>query len=62
MNISSPCIHICQFDENEVCLGCYRTKSEIVRWMQLTENERLQIMSILADRKPGEPREVMVNE
>jgi len=26
---SSPCIGVCQLDENKVCIGCFRTIEEI---------------------------------
>jgi predicted Fe-S protein YdhL (DUF1289 family) len=62
MNISSPCIQVCQLDEDDVCLGCCRTREEITHWMQLMESERLQIISMLADRQQKRGREVVADE
>tara|TARA_B100000989_G_scaffold33722_1_gene21535 strand:+ start:467 stop:718 length:252 start_codon:yes stop_codon:yes gene_type:complete len=30
--IVSPCISICQYDSENKCLGCMRTKDERVKW------------------------------
>ncbi|HXB60071.1 MAG TPA: DUF1289 domain-containing protein [Candidatus Acidoferrales bacterium] len=49
MNIPSPCIHVCRLD-GEVCAGCRRTRDEIARWLQMTEDERARIMAALAER------------
>lgn len=29
---ASPCIRMCCLDDNEVCLGCFRTLAEITGW------------------------------
>ncbi len=51
MNISSPCINVCKLDTHDVCTGCYRTRDEIARWLQMTEPERLRIIATLASRR-----------
>jgi len=50
MKISSPCVNICKLDSHDVCLGCWRTRSEIARWTQMSEWERISIMAALPDR------------
>jgi uncharacterized protein len=51
MTISSPCIRVCILDpETGLCEGCGRTREEIASWYQLSEEERLQIMSGLEER------------
>lgn len=50
IKISSPCIQVCQLDDEGICTGCQRTRGEIARWMQMNENERRQIMATLASR------------
>lgn len=42
--IASPCISICALDENDVCVGCYRSAAEITRWSQADNAERYQIL------------------
>ncbi|MCC7516326.1 MAG: DUF1289 domain-containing protein [Pseudomonadales bacterium] len=48
--IESPCISICAMDENDVCVGCYRSAEEITRWSNADNGERRQIISAAAER------------
>jgi predicted Fe-S protein YdhL (DUF1289 family) len=50
MNISSPCVNICKLDSRDVCIACLRTRSEIARWSQMSEWERITIMAALPAR------------
>ena len=50
MNMTSPCIHICQLDNQDVCIGCLRTRSEIASWSQMSESQRITIMAALPAR------------
>lgn len=38
----SPCVKDCCLEDG-VCTGCYRTESEIVSWMSLTEEQKQEI-------------------
>ncbi|MGJ8691126.1 MAG: DUF1289 domain-containing protein [Thalassotalea sp.] len=40
----SPCVRNCCLDENDICLGCFRTLSEIVGWQTKPDSERKQIL------------------
>jgi predicted Fe-S protein YdhL (DUF1289 family) len=40
----SPCVRNCCLDENDICLGCGRSISEIVGWHGATEIERKEIL------------------
>jgi len=52
--IESPCVDKCKYDENNICIGCYRSKSEIVNWWKLENNEKLEILKKVKIRKqPG---------
>ncbi|HQQ63423.1 MAG TPA: DUF1289 domain-containing protein [Pseudomonadales bacterium] len=42
--IASPCISICALDENDICVGCYRSAAEITRWSDADNNERRAIL------------------
>ena len=48
--IASPCISICALDENDVCVGCYRSAQEITRWSNADNPERQQILTSAAER------------
>jgi predicted Fe-S protein YdhL (DUF1289 family) len=41
--------------ENRYCLGCARTLDEIVRWSEMTEAERSQVMAKLSARQAERP-------
>ena len=42
---------ICVDGPSRLCLGCYRTLPEIVRWQRLTDEERAAIMAELPSRR-----------
>lgn len=51
MPVPSPCIFVCQLeDEGDLCVGCFRTRTEILVWSQATEDERAEIVARAAAR------------
>jgi uncharacterized protein len=50
--VKSPCVKVCQMEPGRgLCLGCGRTLDEIVRWAQMSDNERERIMAELPARR-----------
>jgi hypothetical protein len=50
--IATPCIKVCVVDgASSLCLGCYRTLSEIGGWSALDDAERAAIMADLPTRR-----------
>ena len=50
--IVSPCIKVCVVDgESELCLGCFRTLTEIAAWSRFPAEERARIMQDLPGRR-----------
>lgn len=50
--IRTPCIKVCWVDAaSGLCLGCYRTLSEIAGWARLSEAERAALMDELPARR-----------
>ena len=50
--IATPCVKVCIVDgESGLCLGCYRTLSEVAAWSSLTEARRTSIMAELVGRR-----------
>lgn len=43
-SVLSPCNRNCCLDENDICIGCSRSISEIVGWNEATENEKREIL------------------
>jgi predicted Fe-S protein YdhL (DUF1289 family) len=55
-NIKAPkvCINKCKYDEFDLCSGCYRTKKEIVDWIDYTENQKFEVIEKIKIRRlPG---------
>lgn len=49
--IASPCVQVCIVDgPSGLCLGCYRTLSEIGGWRGLTDEARAAVMAELPGR------------
>ncbi|MEC8909038.1 MAG: DUF1289 domain-containing protein [Pseudomonadota bacterium] len=49
--LRSPCVSICALDENNVCLGCYRTGQEITDWGSMTNDQRREVMQLVGERE-----------
>ncbi|WP_426417156.1 DUF1289 domain-containing protein [Aestuariirhabdus sp. LZHN29] len=43
--VMSPCVSICALNEEDVCVGCYRTDREIVRWREMSDPERREVIA-----------------
>lgn len=43
-NVITPCIGQCDLDENNICIGCYRSSSEITGWLDKSEDEKINIV------------------
>ena len=51
-SIVTPCIKVCVVDgASSLCLGCFRTLSEIGGWSGLTDDRRAAIMADLPARR-----------
>jgi uncharacterized protein len=42
--VASPCIRLCTLDDEDVCLGCFRSMAEICAWSRASNDERGQIV------------------
>jgi predicted Fe-S protein YdhL (DUF1289 family) len=43
-SVITPCIGQCDIDENDVCIGCYRSSQEITDWLNKSEDEKIEIV------------------
>ena len=51
-SIATPCTKVCIVDgPSGLCLGCFRTLSEIGGWSGLSDARRAEIMAGLAGRR-----------
>lgn len=49
--IQSPCIGQCCLDQEDVCVGCFRTMNEILNWTSSTSDEKLEVLSRCQQRR-----------
>ncbi|WP_396588884.1 DUF1289 domain-containing protein [Bermanella sp. R86510] len=49
--VKSPCVAVCALDENDICIGCYRTGDEITQWGEMTNQEKELVLENVAERE-----------
>ena len=50
--VDSPCIQVCTHDEEEeFCIGCYRTKQELQDWWIMTREQKLETLKKIEERQ-----------
>ena len=51
-NVNSPCDGNCHIDiKTNLCVSCFRTMSEIIKWINITEKEKRIILKQIEERK-----------
>lgn len=55
-NIKKPCIRNCCLNENDVCLGCFRTLNDMRIWYKSSDEEKREMLN-LADKRKMEHKE-----
>ncbi len=53
--VPSPCIRNCCLDENDVCMGCFRTVEEIIAWGGADNGQRRRILENAERRRKPRP-------
>lgn len=43
--VASPCVRNCCLDADDICLGCFRTLTEIIHWGGAGAYERREILA-----------------
>jgi len=49
--VKSPCVNICCLDDEDICLGCYRSCEEICKWGAMSIEQRKDTMKKVATRE-----------
>ncbi|MGR6872737.1 DUF1289 domain-containing protein [Pseudomonas sp. HK3] len=49
--VKSPCVAICALDENDMCIGCYRTGDEITNWGTMDNTEKAKVLENVSERE-----------
>lgn len=56
-SVKSPCIKVCKYDEDGICMGCYRKMEEITGWLFMNNEQKEQSLKDAEIRrktpKPG---------
>ena len=47
----SPCMSVCLLDEQEICVGCFRSSSEVTEWFMSSAEEKLEILKRSKERR-----------
>jgi len=51
ISIESPCVRNCCLDDDDVCMGCFRTLDEIKDWASSSEQQKLNVLESCLRRK-----------
>ena len=51
MTVASPCIRNCCLDDDDICLGCYRSLDEILLWGGASDDEKMEVLLNTENRK-----------
>lgn len=49
--VQSPCVRNCCLNEQNICLGCFRSIDEIIQWGQASDAVKLKILIHVAERR-----------
>ena len=52
--VLSPCIGICNIDDDGLCAGCHRTGDEIAAWPLMNDDVRLRLMEDVLPRRAAQ--------
>ena len=42
--VKSPCISVCALNEQDLCIGCWRSIDEIAGWARMSEVQKREVM------------------
>ncbi len=60
---ASPCISVCLLDEDDICVGCYRSANEITEWFTASaEVKREMLRAQPRAAGAGQPRAAAVRQ
>ena len=49
--IPSPCIGVCEVNNKGFCKGCYRSREERLYWLELSSEQKRQVVRLCQTRK-----------
>ena len=54
-SVKSPCIEVCSLNDQDICIGCYRTANEIIEWFSATDERKREILAGVRNRRENAP-------
>lgn len=51
INIKKPCIRQCCLNEEDVCVGCFRTFDDMLQWHKANAKEKTKMLQMAEERK-----------
>ncbi len=48
--VKSPCIAVCALDEEDICMGCFRSLREISDWADMDNARRREVIVLANER------------
>ncbi len=49
--VKNPCIQVCRYNDDGICIGCYRTMQEAANWIFLSIEQKREVIRKTAERK-----------
>ena len=46
----SPCISVCVLDDDDICMGCYRSAEEVADWFMASDEEKRDVLRKARER------------
>jgi predicted Fe-S protein YdhL (DUF1289 family) len=50
-DIHKPCIKKCCLNEEDICLGCFRSFNDMLKWNKASINEKTEMLKMAEVRK-----------
>jgi uncharacterized protein len=60
--VPSPCVSICALDEDDVCVGCFRTGREISQWGMMAPDRQREVLRRCQVRMSGDMAPCLITE
>lgn len=51
---ASPCVSVCALDENDICMGCYRSAEEITDWFVADAASKREMLKLAQARRDAD--------
>lgn len=55
--VESPCIGHCCLDDDDICVGCFRSLADITGWSTATDAEKVKVLEQCEIRKQARDKQ-----